>query len=56
LGNPWATAVLGYLFYVSERKQTNLPYVSEPEQADDRLRSKARGSGRLALGSVMGDS
>ncbi|WP_396435737.1 enolase C-terminal domain-like protein, partial [Limnohabitans sp.] len=30
--------VLGYLFYVGDRLQTDLPYRSEPEQADDWLR------------------
>ena len=28
-------AVLGYLFYVGDRQQTDLPYISEPDQADD---------------------
>jgi glucarate dehydratase len=31
-------AVLGYLFYVADRTQTDLPYRSEPEQSDDWLR------------------
>ena len=31
-------AVLGYLFYVGDRTQTNLPYQSEPDAADDWLR------------------
>src|SRR6478672_5675129 len=30
-----AVQMLGYLFYVGDRKKTNLPYASEPEQADD---------------------
>ncbi len=30
-----SVAVLGYLFYVGDRKQTDLPYLSEPDQADD---------------------
>ena len=30
--------MLGYLFYVGDRQQTDLPYRSEPEQADDWLR------------------
>ncbi|WP_294766183.1 glucarate dehydratase [uncultured Rhodoferax sp.] len=30
-----SVAVLGYLFYVGDRHKTDLPYVSEPEQADD---------------------
>jgi glucarate dehydratase len=30
--------VLGYLFYVGDRKKTNLPYRSEPESADAWLR------------------
>ena len=30
--------MLGYLFYVGDRKQTTLPYRSEPEQSDDWLR------------------
>jgi glucarate dehydratase len=30
--------VLGYLFYVGDRQQTDLPYRSEPDQADDWLR------------------
>jgi len=33
-----SVAVLGYLFYVADRSQTDLPYVSEPDQADDWLR------------------
>ena len=31
-------AVLGYLFYVGDRRATDLPYASEPDQADDWLR------------------
>jgi len=31
-------AVLGYLFYVADRQGTDLPYQSEPDQADDWLR------------------
>ena len=30
-----SVAVLGYLFYVGDRQQTDLPYLSEPDQADD---------------------
>jgi len=30
--------MLGYLFYVGDRNQTDLPYRSEPDQADDWLR------------------
>jgi glucarate dehydratase len=30
--------VLGYLFYVGDRRRTSLPYVSAPEAADDWLR------------------
>ncbi|KQM71068.1 glucarate dehydratase [Xylophilus sp. Leaf220] len=30
--------MLGYLFYVGDRKKTDLPYASEPDQADDWLR------------------
>ncbi|CAM8627201.1 COG4948 L-alanine-DL-glutamate epimerase and related enzymes of enolase superfamily [Comamonadaceae bacterium] len=30
-----SVAVLGYLFYVGDRQQTDLPYISEPEEADD---------------------
>ncbi|CAM8662511.1 COG4948 L-alanine-DL-glutamate epimerase and related enzymes of enolase superfamily [Comamonadaceae bacterium] len=30
-----SVAVLGYLFYVGDRQQTDLPYISEPDQADD---------------------
>src|SRR6185295_19336566 len=30
--------VLGYLFYVGDRKKTNLPYRSEPDAKDDWLR------------------
>ena len=30
--------MLGYLFYVGDRQQTDLPYRSEPDQADDWLR------------------
>jgi glucarate dehydratase len=30
-----SVAVLGYLFYVGDRNQTDLPYASEPDQADD---------------------
>ena len=30
--------VLGYLFYVGDRRKTNLPYVSAPEEKDDWLR------------------
>ena len=30
-----SVAVLGYLFYVGDRKQTDLPYISEPDAADD---------------------
>ena len=30
--------MLGYLFYVGDRTQTDLPYNSEPDQADDWLR------------------
>ncbi|MCF8159111.1 MAG: glucarate dehydratase [Polaromonas sp.] len=33
-----SVAVLGYLFYVADRSRTDLPYVSEPGQADDWLR------------------
>ncbi len=28
-------AVLGYLFFVGDRQQTDLPYISEPDQTDD---------------------
>lgn len=30
-----SVAVLGYLFYVGDRTVTDLPYISEPDQADD---------------------
>ncbi|NBS47704.1 MAG: glucarate dehydratase [Betaproteobacteria bacterium] len=30
-----AVQMLGYLFYVGDRTKTDLPYASEPEQADD---------------------
>lgn len=30
-----SVAVLGYLFYVGDRAQTDLPYISEPDAADD---------------------
>jgi len=30
-----AVQMLGYLFYVGDRKKTNLPYASEPDAADD---------------------
>ncbi|MDB5898213.1 MAG: gudD1 [Ramlibacter sp.] len=30
-----AVQMLGYLFYVGDRKKTNLPYASEPEAKDD---------------------
>ena len=30
--------VLGYLFYVGDRRKTNLPYVSAPDESDDWLR------------------
>lgn len=30
-----SVAVLGYLFYVGDRNQTDLPYISEPDQTDD---------------------
>ena len=30
-----SVAVLGYLFYVGDRTQTDLPYISEPDAADD---------------------
>jgi glucarate dehydratase len=30
-----AVQMLGYLFYVGDRKKTNLPYASEPEAQDD---------------------
>nr|WP_315480761.1 glucarate dehydratase [uncultured Rhodoferax sp.] len=49
-----SVAVLGYLFYVGDRKVTDLPYISEPDQADDwkRLRHEkamdAEGVVRLA--------
>lgn len=33
-----SVAMLGYLFYVADRKQTGLPYRSEPGAADDWLR------------------
>jgi glucarate dehydratase len=33
-----AVQMLGYLFYVGDRKKTNLPYASEPEANDDWLR------------------
>jgi len=33
-----SVAVLGYLFYVGDRSKTDLPYRSEPDQADDWLR------------------
>jgi glucarate dehydratase len=35
-----SVAVLGYLFYVGDRKATDLPYVSEPDQADDWKRQR----------------
>ena len=49
-----SVAVLGYLFYVGDRNATDLPYISEPNQADDwkRLRHEkamdAEGVVRLA--------
>ncbi|MBX9833642.1 MAG: glucarate dehydratase [Burkholderiaceae bacterium] len=49
-----SVAVLGYLFYVGDRNKTDLPYISEPDQADDwkRLRHEkamdAEGVVRLA--------
>ena len=30
-----AVQMLGYLFYVGDRKKTNLPYASEPQAQDD---------------------
>jgi glucarate dehydratase len=33
-----SVAVLGYLFYVGDRKRTTMPYVAAPEAADDWLR------------------
>ena len=33
-----AVQVLGYLFYVGDRRKTGLPYASEPEAGDDWLR------------------
>ena len=33
-----SVAVLGYLFYVGDRNATDLPYISEPNQADDWMR------------------
>lgn len=35
--------MLGYLFYIGDRKRTTLPYISEPEANDDwfRLRREA---------------
>jgi glucarate dehydratase len=30
-----SVAVLGYLFYVGDRHATDLPYISEPDEADD---------------------
>ncbi len=46
--------MLGYLFYVGDRQQTDLAYKSEPDQADDWLRPAPRkshdGRGRGALG------
>ena len=38
-----AVRVLGYLFYVGDRRKTDLPYASEPDAADDwqRLRHEA---------------
>ncbi|MBV8618003.1 MAG: glucarate dehydratase, partial [Curvibacter sp.] len=38
-----AVEMLGYLFYVGDRRRTDLPYASEPEAADDwsRLRHEA---------------
>jgi len=33
-----AVPVLGYLFYVGDRRRTDLPYASEPDAADDWLR------------------
>ncbi|HZY15926.1 MAG TPA: glucarate dehydratase [Ramlibacter sp.] len=33
-----AVQMLGYLFYVGDRRKTNLPYASEPDAADDWLR------------------
>jgi glucarate dehydratase len=33
-----AVQMLGYLFYVGDRKKTNLPYASEPEAQDDWFR------------------
>jgi glucarate dehydratase len=49
-----SVAVLGYLFYVADRSQTDLPYRAEPDQADDWLRLRhekamdAQGIVRLA--------
>ncbi|HCX81896.1 MAG: glucarate dehydratase [Curvibacter sp. RIFCSPHIGHO2_12_FULL_63_18] len=49
-----SVAVLGYLFYVGDRKATDLPYISEPDAEDDwkRLRHEkamdAEGVVRLA--------
>jgi glucarate dehydratase len=33
-----SVAMLGYLFYVGDRRKTNLPYASEPDAPDDWLR------------------
>ncbi len=33
-----AVAVLGYLFYVGDRRRTDLPYLSDPDNPDDWLR------------------
>ena len=35
-----SVAMLGYLFYIGDRHQTGLPYVSEPDAGDDWLRRR----------------
>ncbi|WP_332775723.1 glucarate dehydratase [Polaromonas sp.] len=49
-----SVAMLGYLFYIADRRQTGLPYASEPDASDDWLRLRhepamdAQGIVRLA--------
>ena len=45
-----SVAMLGYLFYIADRKQTDPPYASEPGASDDWLRLRHEATRRLQRG------
>ena len=47
-----SVAMLGYLFYIADRKQTDLPYASEPGASDDWLRLRHEATRRLQRGAA----